>query len=79
MVIDPFPGTPDPAVFVEKVGTTGDLVAVNVRLNATTPQSFDAFTLEFTYDFQSVQIGNAFDVNPALFGDCQGGLSCSSL
>jgi hypothetical protein len=79
LVIDPFPGTPDPAVFVQKVGTIGDLVTVDVRLHATTPQSFDAFTLEFVYDFQKVQIGHAFDVNAALLGDCQGGLSCSPL
>ena len=79
ILIDPFPGTPDPAVFVEKVGTSGDLVTVDVRLHATTPQAFDAFTLEFVYDFQKVQVGHVLDVNPALLGDCQGGLSCSPL
>src|SRR2546426_1060531 len=44
-----FPGTPDPAVFLEPVSTTGDLVTVDVKLHNTTgtPIDFDAFTLEF--------------------------------
>ncbi len=76
-----FPGTPDPAVFLEPVRTTGDLVTVDVKLHNTTgaPIDFDAFTLEFTYNFHLVQIGDVFDVNPIVLGDCSAGPSCSPL
>jgi hypothetical protein len=77
--IDPFTGTPDPAVYLETKSTTGDLVTVDVKLHSSTPLTFDAFTLEFVYDFQKVQIGDVFRLNPALFGDCSGGLLCSPL
>jgi hypothetical protein len=81
LTIVPFPGTPDPAVFLEPVSTTGDLVTVDVKLHNTTgnPIDFDAFTLEFTYDFNLVQIGNAFDVNSLLLGDCNAGSTCDPL
>jgi hypothetical protein len=77
--ITTFPGAPDPAVFLEKVSTTGDLVTVDVKLHNTTgsPIDFDAFTLEFTYDFNLVQVGSVFDVNPSLLGDCTTGTSCT--
>jgi len=79
--LDAFPGTPDAAVFLEKVSTTGDLVTVDVRLHNATgnPIDFDAFTLEFTYDFNLVQVGDVFSVNGALLGDCNAGNPCDPL
>jgi len=82
LTIVPFPGTPDPAVFLEEASPpTGDLVVLNVKLhNATgTPINFDAFTLEFTYDFRLIQAGTVFDINPALMGDCNAGTLCDPL
>src|SRR6059036_1541402 len=61
LLIDLFPGTPDPAVYLVKDAKDPrfpDLETVRVRLHATTPQVFDAFTLEFTYEFEKVQIGD---------------------
>jgi hypothetical protein len=76
--IDTFPGTPDPAVFLEKVSTTGDLVTVDVKLHNGTggPIDFDAMTLEFTYDFSLIQVGDVFQVNPGVLGDCNAGTVC---
>ena len=76
-----FAGTPDPAVFLEEVSTTDELVTIDVRLhNGTgTPIDFDAYTLEFTYDFNFVQAGHAFVVNPAVLGDCNAETACDPL
>src|SRR5262249_14693205 len=68
--IQPFTGTPNPGVFLEKKQTTGDLVTVNVNLHAPSPVSFDAFTLEFHYDPTLVQVTDAFEVNSTLLGNC---------
>lgn len=76
LAIDPFPGSPDPAVYLEKVSTTGDLVTVNVKLRATSAITFDAFNLEFQFDPSRVQVGDRFEVNPAVLGDCHSGLAC---
>lgn len=76
-----FSGAPDPAVFLEEVSRTGDLVVVDVKLHNTTgaPIDFDAFTLEFTYDFRLIQVGDLFQINPALLGDCNAGTPCDPL
>jgi len=82
LTIVPFPGTPDPAVFLEKTpASTGDLVVLNVKLRngGGTPIAFDAFTLEFTYDFRLIQAGTVFDVNPAVMGDCNATTTCDPL
>ena len=77
-----FSGTPDPAVFLEKgQASGGDLVILEVKLRNGTgnPIDFDAFTLEFTYDFNLIQIGDVFEVNGALLGDCGAGKVCDAL
>src|SRR6266540_6679418 len=77
---NPYMGSPDPAVYMDKVSTTGDLVTVDVRLRAgSAPVSFDTLTLEFTYDFKVVQIGDVFDVNPDALGSCNAGLLCDPI
>ncbi len=77
---NPYTGSPDPAVYVQRVSTTGDLVTIDVKLRAgAAPISFDTFTLEFTYDFKVVQIGDVFDVNPDVLGSCSAGLVCDPL
>ena len=77
---NPYTGSPDPAVYVDKGQTRGDLVTVDVKLRAgQAPIAFDAFTLEFTYDFTLVQIGDVFDVNPDVLGSCNAGLVCDPL
>ena len=77
---NPYMGSPDPAVYVDKGSTIGDLVTVNVKLRAgSAPIAFDAFSLEFTYDFKVVQIGDLFDVNPDVLGSCNAGLTCDPL
>src|SRR2546425_3095007 len=76
---NPYQGAPDPAVYLfkdPKDSRFPDLETVEVRLRATSPVSFDAFTLEFTYNFLVIQVGDVFDVNPAVLGDCNGGSSC---
>jgi len=75
------PGTPDPAVYLEEVSTTGDLVIVDVKLRNGTgsPIDFDAFTLEFTYDFNLIQVGDAFTVNPSVLGDCHAQTVCDPI
>jgi hypothetical protein len=81
LTIDPFAGTPDPAVYFEKVSTTGDLVTVNVKLHNGTGSTinFDTMNLEVAYDFKVIQIGDVFDVNSSLLGDCNGGTTCAPL
>ncbi len=79
---NPYQGAPDPAVYLfkdPKDSRFPDLETVEVRLRATSPVSFDAFTLEFTYNFLVIQVGDVFDVNPAVLGDCNGGSSCQPL
>ncbi len=68
--IDPFTGTPNPAVFLEKQQTTGDLVTVRVNLHTTNAVTFDAYTLEFHYDPTLVQVSDVFEINSTLLGDC---------
>ncbi len=77
--IIPFSGTPDPAVFLEKLSQSGDLVTVNVKLHTSSPITFDAFTLEFHYDPTLVQVSDVFDFNPGLLGDCNSGSPCQPL
>jgi hypothetical protein len=79
--LQPFPGMPDAAVFLDKGQGGGDLAVVDVKLHNATgnPIDFDAFTLEFTYDFNLIQIGDVFSVNTALLGDCNAGTSCDPL
>ncbi|OLC54882.1 MAG: hypothetical protein AUH92_03245 [Acidobacteria bacterium 13_1_40CM_4_69_4] len=79
MSIDPFTGTPNPAVYLEKVKTTGDLVTVSVKLHTSSTIDFDAFTLEFDYDPTLVQVSDAFEINSTLLGDCclPGDANCS--
>ncbi|PYT12512.1 MAG: hypothetical protein DMF51_13020 [Acidobacteria bacterium] len=68
--IDTFTGSPNPAVFLRKEKTTGDMVTVSVNLHTTSTIDFDAFTLEFDYDPNLVQVSDTFDVNSILLGDC---------
>jgi len=77
--IQPFTGTPNPAVFLEKKQTTGDLVTVNVNLHTTSNIMFDAYTLEFHYNPTLVQVSDAFEINSTLLGDCcfPGDTSCT--
>ncbi len=80
--VDPFPGAPDPAVYLlkdPKDPRFPDIETVEVRLHTTSPIAFDAFTLEFTYDFQAVQIGDVFSVNPSVLGTCNAGTTCDPL
>lgn len=77
---NPYMGSPDPAVYLDKGQVLGDLVTVNIKLRAgQAPIAFDAFSLEFTYDFRLVQIGDVFDVNPDVLGSCNAGLVCDPL
>jgi hypothetical protein len=74
---NPYAGSPDPAVYLDVGSTTGDLVVVNVKLRASAaPVAFDTLTLEFTYEFQKVQIGDVFEVNPDTLGSCNAGFVC---
>ncbi len=70
--IDPFLGLPDPAVFLQEAPpTSGDLVTVDVKLHTSgAPINFDAYTLEFHYDPLLVNVGDVFDANPAVLGQC---------
>src|SRR5436309_2145886 len=68
--IDTFTGSPNPAVFLRKEKTTGDMVTVSVNLHTTSTIDFDAFTLEFDYDPNLVQVSDTFDVNSILLGYC---------
>jgi len=43
------------------------------------PIAFDTFNLEIVYEFNKVQIGDVFDVNPALLGTCHAGTSCDPI
>ncbi len=72
LTIVPFPGTPDPAVFLEGTAAMGDLVTMDVKLhNGTgTPIDFDAYTLEFHFDPLLVNVSDVFNVNPAVLGQC---------
>jgi hypothetical protein len=82
LTIDPFPGSPDPAVYLlrdPKDPRFPDIESVQVRLHTTSPIAFDAFTLEFTYDHQLVQVGDVFNVNAALLGPCDAGGACDPL
>src|SRR5262249_30616023 len=79
LTITPFPGSPDPAIYLEPVSTTGDLVTVNVKLHTSAPVAFSSLDLEFAYDFTRVQITDVFDVNPAILGDCNDTGNCQPL
>ncbi len=79
LTIAAFPGTPDPAVFLEGASTTGDLVTVDVKLHTTSLLTFDSLTLEFHFDPTLVQAGIQFAPNPSVLGDCNTGLFCAPL
>jgi hypothetical protein len=79
-ILNPYMGSPDPAVYLDKGSTSGDLVAVHIKLRAgAAPLTFDAFTLELTYDPKVMQIGDVFEVNPDVLGSCHGQTSCDPL
>jgi hypothetical protein len=77
---NPYTGSPDPAVYMDKGSTSGDLVTVHIKLRAgAAPITFDAFTLELTYDSKVIQIGDVFEVNPDVLGSCHGQTPCDPL
>jgi len=76
-IMNPYTGSPDPAVYIDKGSTSGDLVTVHVKLHTgAAPVAFDAFTLEFTYYSKVIQIGDVFEVNPDVLGACHAQTSC---
>jgi hypothetical protein len=66
----------DPVVFLDRVGASGDLVTIDVKLQMAVAQEFDAFTLHFSFDPTLIQFaglmqpvdsdGRTFDP----FGEC---------
>jgi hypothetical protein len=77
-----FPNSPDPAVyFVKDPKDTRfpDLETVQVRLYTTTPQTFDAYTVEVHFDPTLVQVGDALEFDPGILGGCGSGAPCAPL
>ena len=79
LALTPYANSPDPAIFLQKVSTIGDLVTVDVMLHSSTTLTFDSLSLEFHFDPTLVQIADVFDVNPAVLGDCGGAGICPAI
>jgi hypothetical protein len=80
LTIDPFPNSPDPAVYLVKDPKNAqfpDLETVQVRLFTTTPQTFDDYSIEIHFDPSRVQVGDAFEFDPSILGGCNSGTPCA--
>lgn len=80
LTIAPFANSPDPAVYFlkdPKDPRFPDLETVQVRLFTTTPQTFDAYTLEIHFNPALVQVGDVFEFDPGILGGCNSGTTCA--
>jgi hypothetical protein len=81
LTIDPFPNSPDPAVYLVKDPKNPgfpDLETVQVRLyTAAAPITFDAYTVEIHFDPSVVQVGSVFEYDPNILGGCNSGQACA--